>query len=102
MMGSLPVRRNGFYPPPMADHDVLAELLDPRACALLSVECQRGVVGEGDESALPELAREARESGALAHIAMLTEAAHAAGVQVLHAVAERRPDGRGASSNARL
>ncbi|MGW8379510.1 isochorismatase family protein [Streptomyces sp. ODS28] len=86
----------------MADHDALAELLDPRTCALLTVECQRGVVGEDEESALPELAREARRSGALAHIAMLAEAAHAAGVQVLHAVAERRPDGRGASRNARL
>ena len=29
-------------------------------------------------------------------------AAHESGVQVIHAIAERRPDGRGASRNARL
>jgi nicotinamidase-related amidase len=78
----------------------LAELLDPGACALMTVECQRGVVGP--ESALPELAAQARSSGALRHVARLVSAAHQAGVQVLHAVAERRPDGRGASHNARL
>lgn len=67
---------------------------------LLTVECQEGVVGE--ESALPQLALAARESGALANVARLVAAAHTAGVQVMHAVAERRPDGRGASRNARL
>ncbi|WP_149179803.1 isochorismatase family protein [Streptomyces sp. TRM49041] len=78
----------------------LRELLDPAHTVLLTVECQRGVVGP--ESALPELAAEARSSGALHHVARLVAAAHAAGVQVVHAVAERRPDGRGASNNARL
>ncbi|WP_432145749.1 cysteine hydrolase [Streptomyces sp. bgisy084] len=74
--------------------------LDPAATALLTVECQRGVVGP--DSALPELADAVRESGALANVARLVAAAHGAGIQVLHAVAERRPDGRGASHNARL
>ncbi|MBW5480601.1 cysteine hydrolase [Streptomyces bambusae] len=74
--------------------------LDPATTALLTVECQNGVVGE--ESALPELAAAARDSGMLARVAELVAAAHRAGVQVLHAVAERRPDGRGASGNARL
>ncbi|MFM9371153.1 cysteine hydrolase [Streptomyces sp. Da 82-17] len=84
----------------MPSSDRLAALLDPATTALLTVECQRGVVGE--ESALPELARAARESGALGNVARLVDAAHAASVQVLHAVAERRPDGRGANRNARL
>lgn len=74
--------------------------LDPATTVLLTVECQRGVVGP--ESALPELADAARTSGALANVARLVAAAHGTGVQVLHAVAERRPDGRGASHNARL
>ncbi|MEU8914961.1 cysteine hydrolase [Streptomyces nigrescens] len=74
--------------------------LDPATTVLLTVECQRGVVGP--ESALPELADVARTSGALANVARLVAAAHDTGVQVLHAVAERRPDGRGASHNARL
>ncbi len=83
--------------PPYAE---LSELLDPATTALLTVECQEGVVGAN--SALPELAAEARSSGALANIARLVAAAHASGVQVIHALAERRPDGRGASRNARL
>ncbi|MER7396786.1 isochorismatase family protein [Streptomyces sp. NPDC000151] len=78
----------------------LVEQLDPGTTALLTVECQNGVVGP--DSALPELAEAARTSGALAKVARLTAAAHEAGVQVLHAVAERRPDGRGSNGNARL
>ncbi|MEI5102333.1 cysteine hydrolase [Streptomyces sp. PmtG] len=84
----------------MPSSEQLSRLLDPATTALLTVECQQGVVGP--DSALPELAREARASGALANVARLVAAAHVGGVQVLHAVAERRPDGRGASANARL
>ncbi|MEU8846450.1 cysteine hydrolase [Streptomyces sp. NPDC048564] len=78
----------------------LSELLDPATTVLLTVECQQGVVGP--DSALPELAQEARSSGALANVARLVAAAHESGVQVIHAIAERRPDGRGANHNARL
>ncbi|MEU2674695.1 cysteine hydrolase [Streptomyces sp. NPDC007164] len=84
----------------MPSKNQLVEQLDPATTVLLTVECQQGVVGPG--SALPELAGEARSSGALHRVARLVAAAHEAGVQVLHAVAERRPDGRGANSNARL
>ncbi|MET7857374.1 cysteine hydrolase [Streptomyces sp. NPDC005318] len=84
----------------MPPREQLAEQLDPASTVLLTVECQQGVVGP--DSALPELAREARASGALHNVARLVAAAHEAGVQVLHAVAERRPDGRGANHNARL
>ncbi|GHB78318.1 isochorismatase [Streptomyces cirratus] len=78
----------------------LAPAPETATTALLTVECQSGVVGA--ESALPELALEARESGMLGRVAALVAAAHRAGVQVLHAVAERRPDGLGANTNARL
>ncbi|MER6068362.1 cysteine hydrolase [Streptomyces sp. NPDC001852] len=84
----------------MPPYEQLSELLDPVSTVLLTVECQQGVVGP--DSALPELAREARSSGALRNVARLVAAAHEAGVQVVHAIAERRPDGRGASRNARL
>ncbi|MFI5793922.1 isochorismatase family cysteine hydrolase [Streptomyces sp. NPDC051677] len=84
----------------MSSYDVLSELLDPASTVLLTVECQQGVVGP--DAALPELAREARESGVLDRVARLVDAAHESGVQVIHAVAERRPDGRGANRNARL
>ncbi|MFC5723359.1 cysteine hydrolase [Streptomyces gamaensis] len=73
---------------------------DPATTVLLTVECQRGVLGT--DSALPELAEAARTSGALVRIARLVTAAHTAGVQVVHAIAERRPDGRGAARNAPL
>ncbi|MFF0225148.1 cysteine hydrolase [Streptomyces sp. NPDC004629] len=78
----------------------LSELLDPTVTVLLTVECQRGVVGP--DGALPELAGAARSSGALGNVARLVAAAHDSDVQVIHAIAERRPDGRGAGRNARL
>ncbi|MHA5053869.1 cysteine hydrolase family protein [Streptomyces sp. SD15] len=84
----------------MPSYEQLSELLDPAATVLLTVECQQGVVGP--DSALPELAQEARSSGALGQVAKLVAAAHESGVQVIHAIAERRPDGRGANRNARL
>ncbi|MEU6846887.1 cysteine hydrolase [Streptomyces sp. NPDC046716] len=84
----------------MPTHEKLVELLAPAHTVLLTVECQQGVVGT--DSALPELADEARKSGALVRVARLVAAAHESGAQVLHAVAERRPDGRGANRNGRL
>ncbi|ELS51610.1 cysteine hydrolase [Streptomyces viridochromogenes] len=84
----------------MPSYAGLGELLDPATTVLLTVECQQGVVGP--DSALPQLAEAARSSGALANVARLVAAAHDRGVQVIHAIAERRPDGRGASRNARL
>ncbi|WP_240351278.1 isochorismatase family protein [Streptomyces olivoreticuli] len=72
----------------------------PSETVLLTVECQRGVIGP--DSALPELAATARASGVLARVARLVAAAHTADIQVVHAVAERRPDGRGAGRNAPL
>ncbi|WP_328403090.1 cysteine hydrolase [Streptomyces sp. NBC_00390] len=84
----------------MPSIEQLAEQLEASSTVLLTVECQQGVVGT--DSALPELAEAARSSGALRNVARLVATAHEAGVQVMHAVAERRPDGRGASHNARL
>ncbi|MFE9626282.1 isochorismatase family cysteine hydrolase [Streptomyces sp. NPDC006527] len=84
----------------MPSSEELSDLLDPASTVLITVECQQGVVGP--DAALPELACEARASGALANVARLVAGAHRGGVQVIHAVAERRPDGRGANRNARL
>jgi nicotinamidase-related amidase len=78
----------------------LRELVAPATTVLLTQECQRGVVGPN--SMVPELARVARASGAISNAARLVRAARGAGVGVLHALAARRPDGRGANSNARL
>ncbi|CAN5691325.1 cysteine hydrolase [soil metagenome] len=76
------------------------DLLEPTTTVLLTQECQRGVVGPN--SMIPELARVARESGAIANATRLVHGARAAGVGVVHALAARRHDGRGANTNARL
>ncbi len=76
----------------------LEQLLDPAKTALVTQEIQRGVIG--DLSVLPDLASAA--APILPRIARLCEAARSAGVLVVHATAERRPDGRGANSNARI
>src|SRR5262249_61624516 len=70
----------------------------PAHTALVTQEIQRGVAG--DHSALPDLAAAARP--ALPRIARLVLAARRAGVPVVHCTAERRPDGRGANTNARI
>ncbi|MFI5217792.1 MAG: cysteine hydrolase [Candidatus Limnocylindria bacterium] len=76
----------------------LAELVDPAHTAIVTQECQRGVVG--DLSALPELAKAARPM--LANAAALVSAARAAGARVIHCTALRRADGLGANRNARI
>ncbi|MCZ6781782.1 MAG: isochorismatase family protein [Proteobacteria bacterium] len=76
----------------------LAALVDPAHTALVTQECQRGVMG--DLSQLPDLAAAARD--ALPQMAALVSAARTAGAPVIHCTAERRPDGRGANTNARI
>ena len=77
----------------------LTSLAAPAHTALVTQECQRGVIG--DRSALPGLAEAARGS-MIANVARLAEAARDAGIPVIHCTAERREDGRGANQNARL
>jgi biuret amidohydrolase len=76
----------------------LRELASPGHTAIVTSEIQRGVIG--DLSALPELAKQGRE--VVPAIARLVEAAHAAGAQVIHCIAERRADNKGMNRNARL
>jgi nicotinamidase-related amidase len=77
----------------------LRALVAPAHTALVTQECQRGVIG--DLSALPALAEAAR-GGMIANVAALVEAARCAGARVVHCTAERRPDGLGANANARI
>ncbi len=77
----------------------LSTLIAPGHTALVTQECQRAVIG--DLSALPELAASARE-GMIDNVASLCAAARSAGVPVIHCLAERRPDARGANANARI
>jgi nicotinamidase-related amidase len=76
----------------------LEQLVDPAHTALVTSEIQNGVVGPG--SGLPQLA-EAAEA-IIEPIAGLCRAARAAGVRVVHGTVNRRADGAGSNSNARL
>lgn len=77
----------------------LGQVLDPTHTALVMNECQQGVIGE--RSSLPELAKAARQ-GMVPRLAALTAGARQAGATVVHGIAMRRPDGKGANTNARL
>jgi nicotinamidase-related amidase len=78
----------------------LCELVAPGHTAIITQECQRGVIGA--ESALPELAESARTSGMIDNVARLVDSGRRAGVEIIHHVAAHRSDMRGANHNARL
>jgi nicotinamidase-related amidase len=75
-----------------------SRLVERSATALVISECQRDVVG--DVSRLPALAEAA--AVAVGRVAVLAGAARSAGVQVVHATAMLRADGKGANSNTGL
>lgn len=77
----------------------LPDLVNPAITALVTQECQGGVIGP--QAGLPMLAEEARRE-AIPNIARLLDAARAAGVTVVHCLIQKRPDNRGANTNARL
>lgn len=78
----------------------LRELLDPRRCAVITSECQRGVLQPG--AALSALADAVTKSGMIPRVASVLDAARAAEVPVLHGIVVRRPDGGGVSANCLL
>jgi nicotinamidase-related amidase len=78
----------------------LAELVGGGRAAVLTMEVQRGVVG--DLSSFPELAAAARDVGVIDNTARLIGAARAAEVPVVHCTAGFRPDRRGSAANAPL
>jgi nicotinamidase-related amidase len=76
----------------------LGSLLDPARTAVVTSECQNGVLGPA--AIFPQLASAAADS--VIQIERLVSAARTANVQVVHCLALRRPDGKGANANARL
>ena len=76
----------------------LSELVARGHTALVTQECQNGVIGE--QAVFPELAAAAR--GMIGNVARLAKAARASGIPVVHCLALRRADGLGASNNARI
>ena len=77
----------------------LAVLVRPEHTAIVTQECQGGVVGAA--AGLAELAEEANRE-AIPNVARLLPIARAAGVRVVHCLFQRRADGLGANHNARL
>lgn len=83
----------------------LAALVDPANTAVLTMELQRGVVG--DEALVPgavtrALAEEVAAAGTLNVAAEVCDAARAVGARVVHCVAETRADGAGGAVNCRI
>jgi nicotinamidase-related amidase len=78
----------------------LVDLVGAGQAAVLTMEIQRGVVG--DLSSFPELAAAAQEVGVVANTARLLAAARAAGVPVVHCTAGFRADRRGSPANSPL
>ena len=77
----------------------LRELVRPEHTAVVTQECQKGVLGDGGP--FPQLVEAAR-SELIPNGARLLKAARALDVAVIHAIAARRPDGLGYNTNARL
>ena len=80
--------------------DRLRQLVRPAGAAVLTMELQKGVVG--DEALLPALPLAVRDSGLLEVAGRVCRSARAHGIRVVHAVVEHRPDGLGQPVNCKL
>jgi biuret amidohydrolase len=78
----------------------LGALLEPSRAALLLMECQEGIIGEG--GTLSALADAVRRNGTVPQIARVLAAARARDVPVFHCLMARRPDGAGTAANCLL
>lgn len=78
----------------------LTELLEPGSWAVLTMELQRGVVG--DCSSFPELAAAVAQERVVEHTARLLAAARGHGAPVVHCTAGFTADRRGSPANAPL
>jgi nicotinamidase-related amidase len=77
----------------------LADIAAPGHTAIVTQELQGAVVGPN--AGLAALAEEARRE-ALPNIERLLPVARCAGVQVVHCLVQKRPDGLGANHNAKI
>jgi nicotinamidase-related amidase len=78
----------------------LVDLVAPETTAVLTMEVQRGVVG--DLSSFPQLAEAADRAGVVPHTARLLAAARRHGARVVHCTAEFRADRAGTTVNCQL
>ncbi len=81
----------------------LEELLAPATTAVITVEMQRGVIGDQVEgSGNATLVEAATNAGIVPNTQRLLRAARAAGARVVHATVTLRPDRAGLSVNNRM
>lgn len=78
----------------------LRRLVEPEHTAVLTMELQRGVVG--DRGMMPALVDEVRSSGTLTNAGRLCAAARDVGARVVHCTAVSRADGAGANDNCKI
>ena len=78
----------------------LAVMAAPSRTAILTMEIQRGVVG--DLTAFPQLAAAADQAGVVPNTARLLHAARSLGVPVVHCTAQFRADRAGSTVNCQL
>lgn len=78
----------------------LTELAEPTRTAVLTMEIQRGVVG--DLSTFPQLAEAAERVGVVPNTARVLAAARQRGIPVVHCTAEFRADRAGTTVNCQL
>ncbi len=78
----------------------LGDLAAPATCGVLTMEIQRGAVG--DLSSFPQLAEAARQAGVVPNTARVLAAARSHGVPVVHCTAEFRADRAGSTVNCQL
>jgi nicotinamidase-related amidase len=90
----------GRPPAPDAMPVSLEELAAPARCAVLTMEIQRGVIG--DLSSFPELAGSAREAGVVPNTVRLLARAREHRIPVVHCTAEFRADRAGSLVNCQL
>jgi biuret amidohydrolase len=81
-------------------NDRLRQLVEPSHTAIVTMELQKGVVG--DEAILPALPLAVRECGMLDVAGRVCAAGRAHGVHVVHATVSGRADGAGQAVNCRI
>jgi biuret amidohydrolase len=84
----------------VSSSDVLNNLLDPARTAVVTMELQKGIVGE--QALLPALPEAVRAAGMLPVAGRVCAAAREAGVRVLHATMRERADGAGQAVNCKI
>jgi nicotinamidase-related amidase len=78
----------------------LRAILDPSTTAVLTMELQQGVVGEG--AMMVALVDEMQRTDTLATVRRLCTGARDAGARVVHCTVVARPDGAGSTENCKI